>query len=172
MASGIDSKIEEIRLRFKPDKVRFLLVGESAPVAGTFFYTGDSLCKHTQTAFANILPEVRAKTWQEFLIFLQQSSFYLDDLCLVPVNELDKASRQQNLINSIPSLALRIEKFAPSDVIVLLKRIEKYVLRAVNLSGVRANINTVPFGGMGHQNKYIDEMSTIISGLIKPQDNV
>ena len=171
MYAEVDDRIEDIRLKFKPDKVRFLLVGESAPVAGTFFYTGDSFCKYTQIAFANVLPKVRAKTWQEFLIFFQQSGFYLDDLCLVPVNGMDKASRQQNLINSIPSLALRIEKYAPSNVIVLLKGIEKYVLRAVNLSGVKANIYTVPFGGMGHQNKYIDEMSTIISALIKPKDH-
>ncbi|SEO59969.1 hypothetical protein [Propionispora vibrioides] len=168
MAKVMDSRIEEIRLGFKPDIVRVLLVGESAPVAGTFFYTGDSLCKYTQTAFANVFPAMRAKRWQEFLSFFQQSGFYLDDLCLIPVNGMDKASRQQNLINSIPSLALRIEKYAPSHIIILLKGIEKYVLQAVNLSGVRAHLYTVPFGGMGHQNKYIDEMSTIISALIKP----
>lgn len=167
MATVIDSRIEEIRLGFKPDIVRVLLVGESAPVAGTFFYTGDSLCKYTQTAFANVLPEVRAKTWQEFLIFFQQSGFYLDDLCLVPVNGLDKTSRQQNLISSIPSLASRIKTYSASDIIVLLKGIEKYVLRAVTLSGIRANIHTVPFGGMGHQNKYINEMSRIICALNK-----
>lgn len=37
-----DETVEQKRRRYRPQKVRVLLIGESAPANGTFFYRGDS----------------------------------------------------------------------------------------------------------------------------------
>lgn len=152
MTNIIDEKIERLRYRYKPDKVTILLVGESAPEAGTFFYTGDTLCKYTQNAFTRAYPEVNSQTKEEFLSFFQSKGFYLEDLCLIPVNGLDSKQRRQCIKNSVSSLAERIKTYSPIVVVAMLKRIEKDVLKSLQLSGINAQIYTVPFGGNGNQN--------------------
>ncbi len=43
---------EELRLRYRPKKVGVLLVAESRPAGGTFFYAGNSnLVRYTEQAF-------------------------------------------------------------------------------------------------------------------------
>jgi len=43
--------IEALRRSYRPEKVRLLMVGESAPASGKFFYLGDHLTIATSTAF-------------------------------------------------------------------------------------------------------------------------
>lgn len=48
--------IDDLRMRFRPDQVRWLFVGESSPAGGTHFYRGDSnLFRATRAAFARAL---------------------------------------------------------------------------------------------------------------------
>lgn len=162
MDSIVDENIEKIRYSYKPNKVRILLVGESAPAAGNFFYLGDSLCNYTKSAFAKVYPEVGSQTMQNFLDFFKEKGFYLDDLCLMPIDKLDKKQRRQCIKNSVQSLAERIKMYSPIVVISMLKSIKTDVLESVHFSGVNAQFYSLPFGGNGHQNKYIDELSEIL----------
>lgn len=53
---------EEIRLKYRPPQVRVLLLGESVPSGGTFFYEANPLLfRHTQRAFNKVF-EPRAVT--------------------------------------------------------------------------------------------------------------
>ena len=48
--------IESIRHSYRPNIFKVVLIGESAPAAGTFFYSGDSLCTYTREAFEIAFP--------------------------------------------------------------------------------------------------------------------
>lgn len=86
---------EELRRQYRPDNVRVLMVGESPPVGGTFFYAANSnLFRHTKAAFEKAL----RRTWspdEAFLQFFSREGFFLDDLCLHPVNGLPNAERRR-----------------------------------------------------------------------------
>ena len=73
---------EELRQRFRPAQVRLLLIGESPPVGGSFFYMGNSnLYRHTAEAFSLAYSRSFSSP-QEFLDFFRGLGCYLDDLCL------------------------------------------------------------------------------------------
>ena len=78
---------ERLRLRFRPERVRVLFVGESPPVAGTFFFAADSeLYRATRDAFEAALP--RFRNVDPFLKAFAESGCYLVDLSLDPINQL------------------------------------------------------------------------------------
>jgi hypothetical protein len=76
---------EETRRQFLPEDVRILLIGESAPANGTFFYKANSkLYDATKEAFRLAVPKlVRGPNFLDRFMAL---GCYLDDLCLTPVN--------------------------------------------------------------------------------------
>ena len=84
--------VERLRRRYRPQRIRLLFVGESAPAGGTFFYAENStLYFETREAFAKQFREELAN--RSFLDFFRGLGCYLDDLCLEPVNHLpDPAS--------------------------------------------------------------------------------
>lgn len=161
----VDENIEKIRYSYMPNKVRVLLVGESAPASGKFFYFGDSLCNHTKSAFAKVYPEVGLQTMKKFLDFFKEKCFYLDDICLMPIDKLDEKQRRQCIENSVQSLAERIEVYQPVVIVSMLKKIEMDIRKALRIAGVDSQLYSLPFGGNGHQNKYIDELSKIIKNM-------
>jgi len=161
----VDEGIEKIRYSYKPSKVRILLVGESAPTSGEFFYLGNSnLYKHTKSAFLKVYPEVGSQTMQNFFVFLKEKGFYLDDICLMPIDKLNnEKQRRQCIKNSVQSLAERIKMYSPIVVVSILKSIEKDVSKSLDLSGVNIEeLYSLPFAGNGHQKKYIEELSKIV----------
>lgn len=81
-------RIEVIRRKFKPAKIRILFIGESPPASGTFFYDGNSnLAKYTQHAFENCFG-TSVSQMSEFLRFFKEQGCFLDDLCLYPINDI------------------------------------------------------------------------------------
>ena len=76
MNNETESQIEIVRQEFMPEKVSILFIGESAPISGKFFYTEDSLCAYTQTAFAEVFPEVKTMSRNEFLNFFKSKGCF------------------------------------------------------------------------------------------------
>jgi hypothetical protein len=151
------SSVEEIRLSYKPDKVAVLFIGESAPAKGTFFYTGDSLCTYTREAFSMAFPGRIPSSAKEFLRLFQRVGCYLDDLCLVPVNDRTTQERSRLHRESMPGLAARIREYQPQAVVCMLKGGEfpAIVSEAVRRAGLAdVPFRITPFGGFGNQGKY------------------
>jgi len=74
----LESKQEITRREYKPDNIRYLLVAESMPAGGNFFYfERGKLYDYTKMAF------LQNFDWPEkdFLKFFESNGFYLDDLC-------------------------------------------------------------------------------------------
>ena len=153
---------ERLRKRYAPSNVRVLLVGESPPAGGTFFYAGNSnLFRYTKAAFE----QAHQQAWtshEQFLKFFQREGFYLDDLCLDPVNGLPNAVRRKCRHAGVHSLASRIARRDPNHVLVTPKVILPQVKRAIELAGSQADIHALPFPAMSWQQAYVDDLVTFL----------
>jgi hypothetical protein len=75
---------ERLRQLYKPDRIRVLLVGESRPSSGRFFYFGEGpLFEATRDAL-KVFGAPRAPV--RFLSWFWCQGFYLHDLCTEPVD--------------------------------------------------------------------------------------
>ncbi len=153
--------IEVIRHRYRPDRVKLLLVGESPPANGKFFYLRSPMTTFTSRPFEKRYG-VSFSSNAEFLDFFRERGCYLEDLCLEPVDRLDRAEREAKLRSSVDEFANRLRTLQPEVVAIVLRKIDKYVREAVARSGVDARVYTLPFPGNGHQNRFIDELQMIV----------
>lgn len=154
-------KIEELRRSYKPKQVRLLLVGESAPASGKFFYDRSSMTTFTSRAFERAF-NIKFEDTPSFLNFFQEQDCYLDDLSLIPVDKMKAGDREDALNKSIESLAIRLREYNPEVVAVALKKIEKHVIKAMNIAGICRPLYVLPFPGNGHQNKFIQGLCDIL----------
>lgn len=161
--SGLD--YEAIRRSYMPEKVRVLLVGESRPVSGHFFYTVDKWTNYTQKAFSEIYEEAQVLRGKEFLAFFQAKGFYLEDLAEEPLNDLRESERNALCRAGVPALAAKLAEWRPQAVIAGLKKIESFVQDAVIRARVETEFFTVPYAGNGSQNRYVRELTEILRGL-------
>jgi hypothetical protein len=153
--------IEAVRRSYKPEKIRLLLVGESPPASGEFFYLKSNMTIYTSKAFEQVF----LRTFHDivsFLRFFRQIGCYLDDLCLTPVDKMPTLERKALLEESVGPLSERLKKFNPEAIAIVLKRIVLHVQQAIEMAGLTCPVYTLPFAGMGHQNKYIEELSEIL----------
>ncbi len=158
--AGIDT--EAIRQRFKPDNIRLLLIGESPPESGKFFYADSRMTTFTSRAFAKA-HGVTFKNNSEFLDYFKACGCYLDDLSHTPVNQLGLCDRERRLQENVDALSQRIREANPSVIAITLKKIEPYVREAIKKSCCDSQVYVLPFPGSGHQNKYIEILAAIIT---------
>jgi Tetrapyrrole (Corrin/Porphyrin) Methylases len=161
--AGIDT--EAIRQSFKPDNIRLLLIAESPPASGKFFYLSSAMTKFTSLAFE----KAHGKTFNndlDFLEYFKACGCYLDDLSHIPVNNLDRLKREKQLGDSVDALSERIREANPSVIVICLRKIEAFVREAINKSGCSPKVCTLPYPGHGHQKKYIEGLAAIINQYI------
>jgi hypothetical protein len=153
--------VEAVRARYRPERIKTLFVGESAPHSGAFFYCGDNemLCQMQRAV------ELALGESGDFLKRFKAYGWYLDDLVLTPVNRLTKSQRKARCLDAQESLAGRIAAYRPEAIVSLLRRIEPFVNAAANTSGSDAHRYAVPFPGMGHQARFRAAMACIIPKL-------
>ena len=97
--------VEQVRQRYRPERITTLFVGESAPFGGGFFYYGNNaMLRHMQRAVTPVLRDS-----DDFLESLKAQGWYLDDLVLTPVDYLTSAERRAKCFEARQSLAERIE---------------------------------------------------------------
>lgn len=147
---------EELRRQYLPNNVRVLMVGESPPVGGTFFYAANSnLFRYTKVAFEKAL----GRTWssdEAFLQFFSREGFFLDDLCLHPVSGLPNAERRRSRKAGIGPLSERLAEYKPESLVVTPKAILSDVMAAIRQSGNGIRPLALPFPAMSWQQAYVD----------------
>src|SRR4051812_45094205 len=88
------SRTERARASYKPHDVRVLLIGESPPDGGTFFYLGDSVLHHaTRDAFFRAWPSLRRRD-ESFRTTFWALGCFVEDLTLISVNKLPNDERR------------------------------------------------------------------------------
>ena len=153
--------VEKLRKSYKPDTIDILIIGESAPAGGTFFYDKSNMTIHTKKAFEQAFDKTFLDE-KEFLSFFKNQNCYLDDICLTPIDNMEKNQREQMLKNSVVDFSKRLQRYKPKVIIVALKKIEPYAKEAIELSGIEADYYKIPFAGNGWQNQYIAELKVIL----------
>lgn len=153
-----DVAAERARERYRPDDVRVLLIGESRPAGGTFFYFGNSLLfEATREAFFRAIARGEK---DDFLDAFRKAGCFLEDLCREPVNRMGESDRDAARTRSEPDLARRLEGLEPDLVIIVMKAIVGYVERALEEAGLRhVQTYTVPFPRRQWRNRYVDELA-------------
>jgi hypothetical protein len=105
------------RRRYRPQRIRLLFVGESAPAGGTFYAENSTLYFELRAAFAKAFRQELAN--RSFLDLFRDFGCYLDDLCLDPVNHLLESPRRQKRQKAEESLALRLGRYRPLMVVAI-----------------------------------------------------
>lgn len=142
--------VESLRILYRPPKIKILLVGESEPAGGDFFYLEKGV--FYRNIKNSIWPIIKQS--DDFLSDFVGCGIYLDDLVLEPIDQLSQAERKAKSVASIDSLARRIIEYKPEIVVSLMKAISHYVETAVALAECQAAVYMVPFPGNGHQNNF------------------
>lgn len=157
---------EELRLSYRPAEVRVLFIGESPPANGTFFYLENSnLWLYTRKAFQSVYGAALPKD-MSFCEFFMSKGCYLEDLCLVPVNRMNKAERQRACKASAALLARRISLLSPKAVICVRMSIVRQVRSAMAKAGLQAvPMYSLPFPSCGHQREYVEGLARLIEKL-------
>lgn len=158
----VATDLETVRDRYRPHNVRLLLVGESRPESGKFFYMKSAMTTHTAHAFESAQGRQFSST-EAFLEHFKHCGCFLEDLSRTPVDRWSQKKRDDHLRNEVSPLSERIKALNPSVVVIFLKRIAPYVREAVEMSGCDPVVYVLPFPGLGHQTKYINELATIVS---------
>lgn len=153
------------RQRHLPLDLSVLIVGESPPANGTFFYFADSrLFNHTRAAFASVIPQL--PEGREFLHWLRAQGWYLDDLCREPLNRLPDSIRRAKCEEGERELVHLVTARRPKAIIVTPKRILEFVQRALMRAGHPAIPLVLPFPSMGHQREFEMGLAATIREMI------
>jgi len=140
-----------LRARYRPARVRVLFVGEAPPASGAFFYQEDSgLYRAMAATFATAFPKMSD---QRFLDSFRNMGCYLVDLCGRPVDRLAPADRRRARALGEKHLAVILEELRPRAIVVVVRAIEKHVVRAVQASAWRGSLVILPYPGRWHQHR-------------------
>jgi hypothetical protein len=164
----IQNEIESLRESYKPEKIKILFVGESAPASGAFFYDGSphTFTTNIRKTFEMAL-DVTFEDNKEFLNYFKDKQCYLDDLCLEPVDHFSPAEKNVTRAESIKPLSERLRDMNPDVIIISMKSIEHYVHDAIVLSDVTSKVVVTPFPGMGHLLQFREIVIPILKEYIK-----
>ncbi len=142
---------ERLRLRYRPEAVRLLFIGESPPASGRFFYRGDSgLYRAMREAFQIADPSVSD---EDFLMAFEAAGCYLIDLCPEPVDDLDSKSRRAAHLAGEESSSKAIAHLRPSIIATLVRSIERNVKRAAMGANWSGTLIHLPYPGRWARHK-------------------
>ncbi len=159
---------QELREKYKPDKIKILFIAEAPPGADTFFYSSKSfLYLYTKQAFDAFFKEDINRT--DFLNFFKATGCYLDDLSHSPAifSEI-----QKNKDSLIEALKERLNIYTPDAIIITPKRIEGFVRQSVSLSNHSNSIDpenffTLYFPGYQWKNQYVSGLKSALASLTR-----
>jgi len=175
------AETEALRRQFLPSRVGVLLVGESPPAGGTFFYRANSiLYEATRDAFYAAVPDLVRRGG--FLDRFRDLGCYLDDLCLVPVNHLKlnnplaKKKRLRLREEGEAPLAARMRQYSPNAIVITVIGIAENVGRAAINAGLdELPRPALPFPGRTeHRERYVAELGDLLleyrrANILKPE---
>jgi hypothetical protein len=153
------------RRKYRPRKVRFLLIAESPPSSGGFFYFGttigkDHLFRETMKAL-ELWPENepmrRGVDKRLMLRRFQTMGFYLLDTCTSPVDKLRPTERRKRVLSQTPRLVKDVLKANPYHILIVKSSIFNPVSIALREAGLMTrvlNTRPVPFPSHGNQRIY------------------
>ena len=164
----MSDRYERLRQSYRPERVgvltKVLMVGESRPYSGEFFYCTDSnLFFKTRDAFKLTYGET-VRDGTDFLRQFQGNGFYLVDLCGRPVNRgMTDDERETERGNGERRLRRELGRLSPNtDVVVVMKAIMENVKRAARNRPDLVLRPPLPFPRPEHASRYVREMAEFL----------
>ena len=153
------------RRKYRPRNIRLLLIAESPPSSGGFFYFPmtigkDHLFRETMKAldlWPRNEPMRKGVDKRPMLLRFQSMGLYLLDTCDFPVDKLRPMKRRKAVLQQMPRLIDDVIEADPPHILVVKSTIFNPVVMALEESGLRSRIlNTgpVPFPSHGNQRVY------------------
>jgi hypothetical protein len=135
----------QLRLQYRPDRLRVLFIGEAPPASGKFFYQRDSgLYRAFREAFQLADPSI---TDANFLHVFQTAGCYLVDLCGYPVDQLSRASRRVACMDGEMALGQTLKTLQPKTIVTVLYSIRDNVDRVVARANWKGQRLDLPYPG-------------------------
>ena len=150
---------EKLCNSYRPRHVTVLFVGESPPNKGTFFYKGNSRLYHAmKRAFGDSA---------SFLSEFKANGFFLDDLVIDPINQMEGPERSEHRKEGVPSLAQRMKRYQPSAVVALMCANKPMVVEAMRRAGLsHVPLHVTPFPTYGNQGRFRAKMAEIMPKIL------
>lgn len=173
------NNFELARLKYKPEKIKYLLVAETPPKSDSkrFFYfekveDQDSLFIETMKLLypaetENVVAKTIRGHKKAFLEMFKRDGFYLIDSLDSPFEERYPPSKKVRLIKmGQRNLLVKIRELSDDDTKVILIAAPVYEANFIYLSqnGVNViNTQSIDFPGSGGQIKYKEKMKSILN---------
>ena len=153
------------RRKYRPRKVRLLLIAESPPSSGGFFYFRttigkDHLFRETMKAldlWPRNEPMRKGVDKRTMLRRFQSMGFFLLDTCVLPVDKLRPLERRKAVESQTRRLVTDVIEADPAHVLIVKSSIFTPVRIALRSAGLWArvlNTGRVPFPSHGNQRTY------------------
>lgn len=157
-----ESRYESVRQQYRPERIDVLLVGESRPAGGTFFYLANSnLYYATHEAFQIALgpmPEGR-----EFLQLLRDRGVWLYDLAEAPVDRLRGRPRRDAVQARVSDLVNLLRDSRPRLVVAIKKDLAPTARQALQDAGLEADrLRVLPFPLYQWRSDYVRGLAALV----------
>lgn len=162
------------RNKYRPKKVSLLLIAESPPSSGGYFYAEETIGKDhlfRETMKALELwpadrPMRKGCDKRPMLKQFRSLGFFLIDTCKLPVDKMPSSLRKLSTIQGASTLSHRVKELDPSRILIVKKTVFNPVRQALSLAGFEDRIlnkRALPFPSHGNQKRY----RTILRRLLK-----
>jgi hypothetical protein len=159
-----------LRSKFVPSPVKLVIVAESPPTSGLYFYNPDG--KVTEPLFAAMMDQLgcEPKTKDEGLREFQQCGWVLVDATYEPVNSLDRATRDSAISRDYHLLRADLVGLLPDRSIpIILIKVNVCKLLQPRLSKDGFNVlnagRVVYFPSHGRQKDFHRQFGAILKSL-------
>jgi hypothetical protein len=173
--SNLAQRFDEARERYRPGRIRYLLVAESPPrvASGRFFYfegvhDADSLFWETMKVLypADCLQSRPARhRKREFLDRFKTDGFYLLDAVTEPIEKPATQFKRARIRESLPRLCDDLRRCCNSDTKIILISSPVYAECADSLRAEGFNVineTMIDFPGSGCQRKFRDKLAALL----------
>jgi hypothetical protein len=163
----------EMRRRYEPETAKLLIVAESPPEGGKYFYNPNGLT--SEPLFAEIMRQLGLlpATKHDGLLNLQRSGWVLVDATYEPVNQYASRQRNQIIERDYPKLREDLAQLTPdrSAPVILLKANVCRLLQNKLVSDHFNMLNhgiVIPFPSNGHQVRFRGPFRTALESTGMP----
>ena len=170
---AITDKYALAREEFKPARVNTLLIAESPPSSGGYFYSEktigkDHLFRETMKAlelWPINRPMRKGFDKRPMLKKFRSQGFFVIDTCQYPIDKFPRKQRRIATIQGALTLPKRVQKLDPSRILIIKKTIFNPVKDALNDAGFGErilNARPLPFPSHGNQSKFRTMMRRVV----------
>ena len=160
---------ERLRQQYRPqERIRLLLVGESRPAGGAFFYLANSnLFRATLEAWQAAFGPLAEG--QSLLNRLQSDGVWLYDLAPTPVNRLRGRPRRAAVQARSADLAALLAAESPEAVVVVKRSLGPIVREAMIVAQVPLDrLHVLPFPLYQWRAQYVTQLSALFQDVVGP----